>query len=346
MKARLLIVLMGLSVLATPFALDRDTIEMESNIGFDFAYYPADQEGYGLQDGQFAPVTYQVVESDGSAGTRDLGSTWGGVELKGYYTYRWIVPALRWSAGPLATGNNITVQSQTGLSPISFTEEVKITVTPVAVLQVFAGFLAGTGWNAQIFDGLGEVDAETGAVDDRSFEGLVTEASLGAAFQFDVAAVIPGDWNHIVMVFSPEWTYHTFSGVDETTPWSFEADSGDNYRGWTASHTGFLGYQPPGMALGTVGVLYETNESIGAVIDRAVDTEPSDTWNPGFTETKVGIVLSFAFGEAHSLTLLPQVSRERLPSEASVFNAAVQAREVVGSYWDAYRLAVSYRRSL
>jgi|GEM_PF-1965366 len=336
---------LGTLVAAQLYAGPIEGIREESSVGFDFAYYPGDQKGYGVSDGAFAPISYDVIEGSGATGERDLGSSVGGVELKGYYTHRWIIPALRWSSGALAGGNNVTVQSTTGLSPISVTQQLRLTVTPVALFQVTGGATAGTGWNAQIFDGLGSVDPVTGEVDDASFEGVVFQAFAGATVQFDLAAVVPGEWNHVVAVWSPEWTFQSLSGIGENDAWSFEADGGDNYRGWTQENTLFLGYQPPDMALKTTGLLLETKKMVGASVDRGEALAPVD-WDPGFRSVQLAVVLNFGFGEGHSLTVLPQLSRERLATDETIFNAAVQSRETVGAYQDFYRVAVSYRRAL
>ena len=327
------------------FSADTDAVRTERSVGADFAYYPADQKGYGVSDGGFAPLSYTVEESDGSPNTRDLGSTWGGVEAKGYYIQRWIIPALRWSDGPLAAGNNVTIQSQTGVSPISLTQQVQVTATPIALLQFTGGVQAGTGWNVQLFDGLGEVDTVSGEMDDGSLEGIVLDLYLGTTIQFDLAAVVPGDWNHVVAVYSPKWTWKTFTGASASAPWSFENDPGDNYQGWIFGQTVFLGYQPPGMALQTTGFLLETERKVGETVDRATASGTGD-WEPDFLETKLALVLNFSIGEIHSLTILSQLSRDRLASDSTIFNGALQARDVVGSYWDAYRIALSWRRSL
>lgn len=324
-------------------------VEQQRSTGFDFAYYPGDQQGRDVSDGGFAPLSYQVAEPDGGVGDgqRSLGTTWGNVELKGYYQHSWIIPALRWSDGALAANNNVTIRSTTGVSPISFTQEVRAIATPVALLQFFGGGLVGTGWNLQLFDGLGTVDTTNGEVDPGSFEGVVLRGFVGGTFQFDLAAVVPGEWNHVVTVISPQWTYSTFTGAENNQPWTFEADDGTNYNGWRYKTTAFLGYQPPLPRLRTIGLLYEGEQTVGAALDHARETAPAD-FDPGFRTDKLGLVMNFVLGdeELHSLTVLPQLQRNRLPSDATIFNDGAQRRETIGSYWDFFRVAVQYRYTL
>ncbi|MFW5696052.1 MAG: hypothetical protein ACOCYB_12850 [Alkalispirochaeta sp.] len=341
-------VLLGLGLTGLVYSQDAE-IEQVSSVGFDFAYYPGDQEGSGVTDGGFAPLSYQTVEPDGGAADdeRVLGTTWGNVELKGYYQHAWIMPALRWGDGALSANNNLTLRSTTGVSPISVTQEVRAVLTPIAFLQFTAGGLVGTGWNLQIFDGLGEVDLSDGSVDDGSFEGAVLRGFLGGTFQFDFAAIFPGEWNHVVTVFSPQWTYSALTGAEADVAWSFEADDGTNYRGWEYKTTAVLGYQPPWEAVSIVGVLYEGERLIGNAVDRARAAAPED-FDPGFRTDRLALLANFALGEErrHSLTVLPQFQRNRLPSEETIYNEGVQRRETVGSYWDFYRVAVQYRFAL
>lgn len=345
----LLLVMALLPLVITPVFAQETELEQTSSVGFDFAYYPGDQEGYEVSDGGFAPLSYTTVEPEGGAADdqRVLGTTWGNVELKGYYQHSWIMPALQWGDGALTSGNNLTLRSTTGVSPISVTQEVRAVLTPIAFLQFTAGGLVGTGWNLQIFDGLGEVDMSDGSVDSSSFEGAVVRGFAGGTFQFDLAAIFPGEWNHVVTVVSPLWTYSTLTGADRDSAWSFEADGGTNYRGWKYKTTAVLGYQPPLEALTIVGVLYEGERLIGDAVDRARAAAPAD-FDPGFRTDRLALLANFALGDEgnHSLTVLPQFQRNRLAGESTVFNAGVQRRETVGSYWDFYRVAVQYRYAL
>lgn len=321
-------------------------VEVSRSAGFDLAYYPGDQQGFGVDEGGFAPITFETRESPaGTAdGERVLGTTWGGVEAKGYYIQSWRIPALRWGEGALTADNNLTIRSATGVSPISVTQDLRVVAQPIAVLQFSAGALLGTGWNVQLFDGLGEVSLEDGQVDDSSFEGLVFRGSLGGTFQFDLAAVVPGEWNHVVTVISPQWTYNALTSADRGDPWSFEADGGTNYNGWTYKTTAFLGHQPPWDLLSTVGVLYEGQQLVGAAVNDAAESAPAD-FDPGFRDDRIGLVVNLTPGDRqqHSWTILTQFRRDRLADETTVFNAGAQRRETVGGYWDFYRVAVQYR---
>ncbi|MEX2444115.1 MAG: hypothetical protein WD492_10940 [Alkalispirochaeta sp.] len=269
-----LVVVGALGIAGAAPSLAAEEMEQIRSLGFDATYQVGDQQGVGVDDGGFAPISYAVRESpyaDGS-GTRPVGTGWGGVEFKAFYEHRWVIPALRWGSGKLFADNNISVRSRTGVSPISATQEIRITATPVAFLNAYAGASIGTGWNVQVFDGLGEVDPDTGEIDDASFPGAVVRAFTGGTLQFDLAAVFPGEWNHVVTVVSPQFTYSALSSAGSAAAWSFENDEGTNYNGWTRHLTAVLGYQPPFPIVGTVDVLFESEQLVGSAVDRAEES--------------------------------------------------------------------------
>ncbi len=321
-------------------------IEQTQSIGFDSTYQVGDQQGFGVSDGAVAPISYEVREPENPSapGSRSLGTTWGGAEFKAMYDHQWIVPALRWTPHRLFADNNITIMSRTGISPISATQALRVTATPVALLKVYAEASIGTGWNLQVIDGLGEVDPDTGEIDDRSFPGVVTRGALGGTFQFDLAAVFPGEWNHVVIALTPQFTYSALSSVDGGTAWSFENDEGDNYNGWSRQFTTILGHQPPYPSVSTVGLLYESEQLFGTAVDQAEETA-SANFEAGFRTDRLGLLIDLRLGSSrrHAVTVVPQIQRNRLVSEATVFKAGLQRRETVGSYWDFYRVVLQYR---
>lgn len=335
----------ALLIVAAQFSVAQE-VEHVQSIGFDSTYQVGDQQGYGVSDGGVAPISYAVREPEpvSRGGSRSLGTSWGGAEFKAIYEYQWIVPAFRWGGDALFADTNVTIRSRTGMSPISASQAVGVTATPIAFLNAYAGASIATGWNLHVLNGLGKVDRATGEVDDGSFSGVVTRAVLGGTFQFDVAAVIPGQWNHVVIVVSPQFTYSELSSADSTTAWSFENDEGANYNGWSRQITAILGYQPPFSSISTVGLLYDSEELIGSAVARAEESAFAP-FDAGFRTDRFGLLIDLRLGglRRHSVTVIPQIQRNRLISDETVFNAGLQRRETIGSYWDFYRIVLQYR---
>jgi hypothetical protein len=323
-----------------------EQVQRSTSFSVEGAYYLPDNKGYGVSDGGFAPITYTPEPLPGSFVAigidqgRDLGSTWGPAEIQFLLTHRIRVPFLAGS-GPMTSGNNVTFSFTAALTPVSTRLEARANLTPIAFLDVFAGAMIGTGWDIGLFNGMGLNADGTGNPKSASFQGVVTESWAGGTFQFDLAALVPGDWTHVVTLISPKLQYAWFSGADRGEAWMWEADNGENFNGFMFYGTYFLGYQMP-LALDTVGLLMETEQNLGYVKDLDAD-DPAD-WGSDYLQITVSPVFGFTLSQTGSLSVLLQFRRERLYSEAdtTIFANYFRNRNEVGTCWDFYRIAFSY----
>ena len=318
-------------------------VERSTSFSIEGAYYLPDNTGFGVSDGGFAPITYTPEENPGytfDAGIdegRDLGSTWGPAEIQFLLTHRIRVPFLVGS-GALTSGNNATFSFTGALTPVSTRLEARVNLTPIAFLDFYAGAMVGTGWDIGLFNGMGAVE-DTGTAESASFGGVVTESWVGGAFQFDLAALVPGDWTHVVTLVSPKLQYAWYSGADKGQPWTWEADNGENFNGFMFYGTYFIGYQMP-LALDTVGILVETEQNLGYVKD--LDATEGKDWGSDHVLITLGPVFNFTLSESSSLAVLLQFRRERLYGVSTIFEPFFKNRDQIGTYWDFYRVAFSY----
>jgi len=185
-----------------------------------------------------------LYHNDGKG--RIIGSTWGGVELKLYASYSFIAPFLT-AEHFLFSDNNIKLTFLGELSPVSMNAGMSIVWTPIAFLNFGAGFLIGSGWNfAGLFNGLGR--NINGDIKSEPFYGPVMQIWFNSTLMFDVAAVLPENlkrWTHIVMVVKPEFKYKALLTVNDSQPFLWEADEGENLNGFIFKSSFFLGYQIP-----------------------------------------------------------------------------------------------------
>ena len=332
-------------VIAVSTAALAEEVERSTSFSVEGAYYLPDNKGYGVSDGGFAPITYspEPLPAGYAAPTlfddgRDLGSSWGPAEIQFLLTHRIRVPFLAGS-GALTSGNNLTFSFTGALTPVSTRLETRVNLTPIAFLDFFAGAMIGTGWDIGLFNGMGLNADGTGNPESASFQGVVTESWMGGTFQFDLAAVVPGDWTHVVTLISPKIQYAWFSGAEKGEAWMWEADKGENFNGLMFYGTYFLGYQMP-LALDTVGVLMETEQNLGYVKD--LDAGDLGDWGSKYVQITISPVFSFTLSETGSLAVLFQFRRERLYDDTSVFYNYFRNRNQVGTYWDFYRIAFSY----
>jgi hypothetical protein len=322
-----------------------DEVERYTSLSVEGAYYLPDNKGYGVSDGGFAPITYspEPLPTGYSAPTaedkgRDLGSSWGPAEIQFLLTHRIRVPFLVGS-GALTSGNNVTFSFTGALTPVSTRLESRVNLTPIAFLDFFAGAMIGTGWDIGLFNGMGLNADGTGNPESASFQGVVTESWIGGTFQFDLAAVVPGDWTHVVTLISPKLQYAWFSGADKGEAWMWEADKGENFNGLMFYGTYFLGYQMP-LALDTIGVLMETEQNLGYVKD--LDTGDLGDWGSEYVQVTISPVFGFTLSDSSTLAVLFQFRRERKYDDTTVFANYFRNRDQIGTYWDFYRIAFSY----
>jgi len=329
-------------VLTFPSLAVSEEVERSTSLNIEGTYYFDDNKGYGVSDGGFAPISYTPVKKTGPIDAdddgRDLGSGWGAAEIQALLTRRIVVPFLT-GTGALTSGNNVTFAITGALTPVSTRLELRATLTPIAFLNVFAGAMLGTGWDIGLFNGMGLNADGSGVPESASFQGVVLESWIGGTFQFDLAALVPGDWTHVVTLVRPKLQYACFSGADKEEAWMWEVDNGENFNGFMFYGTYFLGYQIP-LVLNTVGVLLETKQNLGYVKD--LSTMDSGGWGSDHVRITVGPVFNFTLSESSSLAVLFQFRRERLYDGTSIFANYYKNRHAVGTYWDFYRIAFSY----
>ena len=341
----LLVLLAGLALPYSVFSLD---FERTITFSVEGAYYLPDHKGYGVSDGGLAPISYSPEPLDpgfvpiGADQGRELGSSWGPAEIQALLSATFKFPLLVGS-GPLTSGNNLALSVTGALSPVSVRLEGEATLTPIAFLNVFAGAMAGTGWDIGLFNGMGLNADGSGVPESASFQGAVLKTWVGGTFQFDLAALVPGDWTHVVTVLSPKLQYAWFSGADRGQAWMFEADIGENFNGWKLLGSYFLGYQMP-LVLNTVGILLQTEKNLGYV--QELSPLAGGGWGSDFVLITISPVLNFKLSERSSLAALVQFRRERLYTGTSVFYAFYENRQYAGAYWDLYRIAFSYSLKL
>jgi hypothetical protein len=178
-------------------------------------------------------------------------------------------------AGPLTADNNLSATLRGEISPVSLNGAFEAVFTPIAFFQLAGGFKLGSGWNITLGDneiyGLGlnlpkitrRSDALSRPMGERTSEikgypldGLVGKAYLGGALQFDLAAIYPGDWRHLVFRIYQEFHYQGYTKATHGESWVFEAVSEENRNGFNYYGNYLLGYRMP-LVLNTLGIMAE-----------------------------------------------------------------------------------------
>jgi len=190
-------------------------------------------------------------------------------EAKIGLTHAFIFPLFQ-GEGPLTEENNLEIALTAEVSPLSIGAITEITLTPIAFLQFHGGAMLASGWNIDdlgyglgIRQPIGTFSGDTAnpreaEVTGSALGGLVVNAFAAGTFQFDLAALFPGDWNHLVFQSRQEFRYSHFTEAASNDFWIFENDDGENRNGWTYRSSYTLGYMmPESPILNFAGVMAE-----------------------------------------------------------------------------------------
>jgi hypothetical protein len=193
------------------------------------------------------------------------------------------IPMFRGSS-PFFSGNNLRISPYIDLTPVSTNAGFEAVLTPVAFLQAVTGGRIGSGWNIELFgsgiNGIGINHAGDGGkamVNGAAFDGALWSVYGGGVFQFDLAALLPGDWHHVVFRTYHEGRYSGYTAAGTGESWYFEADDGENRNGFRYYGSYLFGYQMP-IFLNMTGVMVEMEKYLYTVPGAAAWGDELGRW--------------------------------------------------------------------
>jgi hypothetical protein len=263
-------------------------------------------------------------------------------EAKLGFTQHFKFPFLQ-GESPLTEDNNIDLALTAEISPISLNGIVEAVWTPIAFFQLAAGSRIGSGWNIELFGseiyGIGinqSGNNDNTEINGSAFDGLLWKAQLGGAIQFDLAAIFPGDWNHVVMRSYHEINYKGYTRAKVNEAWYFEADDGENCNGFNYYGNFLIGYQMP-VFLNLIAILTEMDLYL-------YDTPGRESWGDNLIRLTFSAILGFEITERFSIALLTQFRTRRNFLESHWEDLYYRNRTVDTSnpqYLEFYRVAAA-----
>jgi len=236
-------------------------------------------------------------------------------EAKIGYTHNFLFPVLQ-GDDPLTSGNNLTLGLTAEITPISLNGIFQAELTPVAFLKFAAGVRLGAGWHINLFGsdiyGTGFNSIDSGGNESYrggAFDALMWKTYIGGTFQFDLAAVIPGDWNHVVMQTYHEINYHANTKAQNGEAWYFESDDGENRNGFNYSGNLVIGYQMP-IFLNMVAFMAEMDLYLYDNV-QSESGKNRESWGDDLIRWKFSNILNFQVSNQFSIAVITQFKTRR-----------------------------------
>ncbi len=334
MKRKIIVVLL-LTVLllsATKVFAQEQESPWNFSVITDFAFYPKSDFVNTIDEGsQFAPVTgaFSAVEA----------------RVTGFADYTIPVP---FSDNPLVSGNRLKISGILEVSPVTIDPALQVQFSPIAFLDFSAGASVAVGWpltlGPLVVPGIAVWNSTDKVYDDLVFNAARIEAWFQGLFQFDLAAIMPGDWNHVVTVDTFKIYYEGVTGLADGQPFNYQG-SGGKVNGWKYNATFLLGYQMP-LVLQTVAVQAELDGYLDG--EKAYATEYHGI-DPDFMTVYIAPVAVLEFSEKDALTI--QLRFASRPSYIQEYEKTSDRLDTVvnmtpiGREWYFDRIALSYKHS-
>jgi hypothetical protein len=258
------------------------------------------------------------------------------------FTERFNFPFLQ-GEGPLTENNNIGLALTAEISPISLNGIAEVVWTPIAFFQLTAGGRIGSGWNLELFGteiygiGLNRPDTAGKAEHNgQAFDGLLWKAQTGAALQADLAAVFPGDWNHVVVRSYHEINYKGYTRAKANESWYYENDDGENCNGFNYYGNFLIGYQMP--------IFFNMAAFLTEMDLYLYDTPDRDKWGDDKIRWTFSGIFSFTLTKQINLTLIAQFRTRKNYQESNWKDLYYRNRTINNSsplHLEFYRIATA-----
>ena len=212
------------------------------------------------------------------------------------------VPFLNFN-NPFMRSNNITFKLGAELTPVTVEGKFDVVWTPLAFLEVYGGASIGSGWTLKNWHGLAlnQDDSGTTLKVPINFKKAFYTANFGGALQFDLGALIPTDWTHIVFRIDQYFLYKGVTGVGSLSSWIFQNDDGENRNGFTYCGSYILGYQMP-LPMNMIAFRIETEKTFFKV-PAGVDKR---NWGENRYNVVFGPIISFKPVDKLTIMLIAQ----------------------------------------
>ncbi len=232
---------------------------------------------------------------------------------------------------------NVVLTGAFELTPLSVRPQLALGFQPFPFLVFKGGGSIGFGWNMLGFEGLCALDEKS-----KKYEAVSTfshpfyEVWAQGTLMFDTGALVPGDWNHLIMLASYKTFYSGIAGLEKHRPYEWQGDK-NRVEGLQYEFCGILAYQMP-LVLYRAGFMYTAYGHY----DGGDYGDFDASYDGAFTQHSLSGLCQFKFAEKDELTCIAQFSTRRsFDKELDEAEDALFAQKV-GTEWFFQRLIFSW----
>lgn len=288
----------------------------------DFAYYP--KAAYVTGGNHFAPST----------------GIYSGVEFRTTGIAGYTIP-IPFGDSPLVSGNKLRFFGALEISPVSIAPAIGINFSPIAFLDFSAGASIGGAWDFIGIQGLAKWNHSEKKYNSLPFQSGRYDAWISGTFQFDLAAIIPGEWNHVITLNTYKLIYKGVThGGENGNPWLYQG-SGEQANGLQYLASVIVGYQMP-IVLNIAAIQVELSGHYNGTKHYASQYH---AMNPNFMDVGISPIGIFKLSEHDFLTVLFQFNNRRSFTTSHKKSSEELYLQYSGNEWYFKRIALSYKHS-
>lgn len=230
------------------------------------------------------------------------------VGLQETFCATYVIPT-PFGEGALVQDNNVSLGAKLLLSPVTIMPTVSVSFTPIAFFNVSAGAAIGTGWQlfGGTFEGFLGHDGKSEYKQFDAFQTWLYQFWGNATLMFDMAAVLPGEWNHIVALASFDFRYWGIAGEHSGTEVFKWQNTANLAQGTRFDINVLVGYQMP-ITLSMVGINFEWSGYFDG--DKAFG-KAHENFNGDFVQVDINPLVQLSFTKKDVLTIMLNFSSRR-----------------------------------
>ncbi|WP_024653859.1 hypothetical protein [Borrelia persica] len=307
-------------------------------INIQMAYYPPN--ALGTLDSKFSP-SFITPKFESVAPNKQIeSSSWGSAQLISYFGYHKFFKLADNPDSPLLQNNGIDIDACFGLAPVIALLQGKVSFTPIAFVNLYTGIEFGMGWQGFGFKGVG---VHLGNGEYSTSPEFYSEIMMGGRLQFDLNAILDGEWTHIITVAGNNFTYRNNPHAHSNQLWKYKADEGKNVNGLITSPYALLAYKMP-IPLNLIGFLYEGQTYIGNA--RGISTTKNKGWGSDFFYHNLSFVAKIQIIENLTLDMLLKFSTAPVYTANTIGLADITKRIITNNsyiYYDSIGFSLTYK---